>query len=379
MKLRLGVVPYLNALPLYWTLRDQCEITKAVPSQLAKQLESGAVDVALLPIADFLRGAGEGIVGDAIIGATREVRSVLLFHRKPISQIQSIALDSSSHTSVNLLRVLCADFWKIWPRFEDRAPDLEAMLSNCDAALLIGDPALQAARKSGDWQILDLASAWHEFTGKSFVFAAWIAREGLENRENLADFLNSARDEGRSLIPQIAAQSHENLPIETVESYLTQAIEFQMSPTHAAGLADFGARFRHHSGFLTYPGWKKEVSRFPGTRLETIEWDSDAFANPGGEENFVVKRGFKRDFKNALHFLIYCTKDFELERPPQMMATSAFWDIFANYASGLRDVPLRESRPHLIAAWQIGAEWDIVAVLAEGEEEFFFAEWLTTA
>ena len=46
--LKLGVVPYLNALPLYRVLdaRDDIEIVAAMPSQLSRILQRGEVDVA---------------------------------------------------------------------------------------------------------------------------------------------------------------------------------------------------------------------------------------------------------------------------------------------------------------------------------------------
>ena len=244
----LGTVPYLNALPLIWALerRDDVELVRLLPSQLGKRLASGELHASLSPVFDVLNGVGEAILGDAIVGATREVRSVLLFHRRPIEELRSVALDTSSHSSVNLTRVLLRDFYGVNPNFVDAPPDLDAMLSGCDGALLIGDPALEAARRCGDWQILDLARAWHERTGLSFTFAAWTGRRGLEENEGraLAAILDDTRDAGLQNIEIIVRENPTRSPLAPAirESYLREAIEYRFSPAHQNGLREFARR-----------------------------------------------------------------------------------------------------------------------------------------
>ena len=55
------------------------------------------------------------------------------------------------------------------------APDIEKMLAEHDAGLLIGDPALKIDRAR--YHTLDLAEEWIRHTGKPFVFAFWAVRE----------------------------------------------------------------------------------------------------------------------------------------------------------------------------------------------------------
>ena len=66
------------------------------------------------------------------------MRSILLVGKNPIEQIHTVALDSSSLTSVALVRILFEKYWKRTLRFNSLPPDLEAMLAEHDAALLIG-------------------------------------------------------------------------------------------------------------------------------------------------------------------------------------------------------------------------------------------------
>ena len=244
MNYKLGVVPYLNALPLHWTLRDRddIEIIREVPAKLAEGLESGRFDAALMPVIDHFRGAGAALLGDAIIGATGEVRSVLLFSKLEIKRIESVALDTSSHSSVALTNVILRQFYDLNPRFLNHEPNLHKMLERADAALLIGDPALEAAQNPGKFQVFDLALEWQRFTGLSFVFAAWTARKKLENRDELASILNRARDEGQTLIDEIVANNASSIGNSVVESYLREAINYRLTPSHRAGMELFRRR-----------------------------------------------------------------------------------------------------------------------------------------
>ncbi|MBW3635191.1 MAG: menaquinone biosynthesis protein [Armatimonadetes bacterium] len=243
MPLNLGVVPYLNALPLHWSLRAQndIEIVADFPANLGARLQNGEFDAALLPVADHLRGVGGGILGDAIVGATREVRSVLLFSKPEIERTESVALDASSHSSVALIRILLSDFYRLQPNFLNHPPDLGAMLRRADAALLIGDPALEAAQCCTSLHVYDLAALWHHFTGLSFVFAAWTAKSGLENRGALEKRLDQARDEGETQISEIVTANPlgTSLSDAVVEGYLRNSIEYRLTPAHRAGMDEF--------------------------------------------------------------------------------------------------------------------------------------------
>lgn len=242
----LGVVSFLNALPLYATLfeRPDIQIIPALPAHLAQGLTAGIYDAALMPVVDHLRGSGDGLLGNAIVGATGRVRSVMLFSNLEIEKVKSIALDTSSHTSVALTQVIARDFYGLNPKFIHHTPDLKRMLKVADAALLIGDPALIEVQNPGNYLIYDLAHEWKRATNLSFIFAAWAARDGLQNRDELTAILNQARDDGERLIPEIVAA--QTLPPQlspaVVEDYLSNIIEHRRHASHALGLREFRQR-----------------------------------------------------------------------------------------------------------------------------------------
>jgi len=249
----LGVVSYLNALPLYRTLEasGKVDVIPVLPSKLAELLDAGKVDAAMMPIIDHLRGVGDGIVGNACIGATGAVRSVRMHANVAPERITAVAADTSSHTSVALLHILLKDLYNIEPRFVDHKPNLDRMLQSCDAALIIGDTALEIAESPvKSTFMLDLAEGWQQLTGLSFVFAAWIARRGLSSsqKSELSELLNSARDDGLANLKKIVEENiiPTAMSKAQIEEYLRHSIEFTITPAHQAGIEEFARRATSH-------------------------------------------------------------------------------------------------------------------------------------
>jgi chorismate dehydratase len=143
-RVRLGAVGYLNARPLVYGLEGapRFDLRYDVPSECARLLHEGAIDVGMIPSIEYLRGGPYRIVPDLAIASRGPVASVAIYTTKPIGDVQSIALDTSSRTSVALVSVLCARLFKIQPALEGHGPDPSVMLEHCDAALIIGDNAL---------------------------------------------------------------------------------------------------------------------------------------------------------------------------------------------------------------------------------------------
>jgi chorismate dehydratase len=113
-----------------------------VPSRCAELLATGEIDLGMVPSITYLDRPGDRVVPGVCIGSHGPVASVAIFTRKPIRDVRTLALDTSSRTSAVLTRILCARRFEIAPTFVRHAPDLDSMLAAADAALLIGDPAL---------------------------------------------------------------------------------------------------------------------------------------------------------------------------------------------------------------------------------------------
>jgi chorismate dehydratase len=126
----------LDRSPAQWQIRYD------VPSVCSALLHAGEIDLGLVPSIDYLHAPDYRFVPGVGIGSRGPVASVALFTRKPIEDVQRVALDTSSRTSVTLFKVLCRHRFHIDPEFVPHGPQLDAMTRTCDAGLLIGDPAL---------------------------------------------------------------------------------------------------------------------------------------------------------------------------------------------------------------------------------------------
>src|SRR5215475_872534 len=149
-QLRISIVQYLNTAPLVWgftngPLRGKYNLSFTVPSQCAEDLRLGRADVAIIPAIEYQRIPGLAVLPDMTIASKNQVRSLLIVAKKPLGQVQTLALDSSSRSTQVLTRILCAEKWRIAPQFSEALPDLRGMLQSADAALIIGDRALRVS------------------------------------------------------------------------------------------------------------------------------------------------------------------------------------------------------------------------------------------
>jgi chorismate dehydratase len=241
--IRLGAVSYLNTRPLVYGLDRQPErfaVRFDVPSRCAALLHANDVDLGLIPSIEYLHGPDYRIVPDLSIASDGPVASVALFSKRETSEIRTIALDTSSRTSVALLRILCSQWFEIQPEFITMPPDLRGMISRCDAALVIGDNALFADHESLGLQKIDLGEEWIGMTGLPFVYAFWAGRPGIAGPEDVAA-LQRARDQGLAAAATIAEQSFPGQPQKAAvaETYLREHIKYALGDREKAGLRRF--------------------------------------------------------------------------------------------------------------------------------------------
>ena len=241
MPIRLGAVGYLNARPLVYQLERSPNFSLRfdIPSKCADLLHAGDIDVGLIPSIEYLRGRPMAIVPDIAIASRGAVTSVMLYTTKPIEDVKSIAMDTSSRTSVALVRVLCARLFKIAPTFEPLGPNLEAMLASHDAALMIGDPALFEPRAASH-EVIDLGEAWLRHTGLPFVYAFWAGRPDALTPAHVKE-LQDTRDRGLANADDVARQYLKDAPERQAlgARYLRENIKYYLGEDEKAGLELF--------------------------------------------------------------------------------------------------------------------------------------------
>lgn len=222
-------------------VRSDFEIDYTIPSRCAQLLGEGSADIGIIPVAAYATIPGLRVIPDVAIASRGAVRSILLISERPLSEIRSVALDSSSRTSAALVQVLLR-MQNQEVSFAQAEPELESMLAKYDGALLIGDPALQVDRRR--YQTWDLAEEWRNLTGKPFVFAFWAVREDAAPEEELsrvADVFRESRDEGVKHIAEIATEwsCRLSIPADSVRSYLTESIHYYLDAEILSGMKLF--------------------------------------------------------------------------------------------------------------------------------------------
>lgn len=240
--LRLGAVSYLNARPLVCGLEERGDLFSVrfdVPARCAALLHEGAVDLGLIPAIEYL-AADYAVVPGVAIASNGPIDSVAVFSRVPIDRVRTLALDTSSRTSVALTRVLCARRWGIRPAFDAAEPDLPAMLDRADAALVIGDRAFAADAAALGVLKYDLGLEWQALTGLPFVYAMWVGRPGAATSEHGAA-LRAARDRGVAEVDRIARDEAggDAAREARVRRYLRDTLRYGLGEAELEGLRRF--------------------------------------------------------------------------------------------------------------------------------------------
>lgn len=183
-----------------------------VPAILNQGMAEGTIHVGAL--SSFAYAAASDrllLLPDLSVSSEGPVKSILLFSRMPVQQLGNarIAVTNTSATSVNLLKILMEKAVHGKPEYISAEPDLDHMMDQADACLLIGDNAIKASWQNQGYIVTDLGELWNEWTGLSMTFAVWaVNREAANSKpkaiaEIAEAFAESKRRGIRELAPVI--------------------------------------------------------------------------------------------------------------------------------------------------------------------------------
>jgi chorismate dehydratase len=258
--LRVAAIGFLNPAPLMWdfehpplneTLAKRYIVDRMTPSECAARLAVGRADIGLIPIASLATTPGLRILPGCTIASKGKVRSLILVHRAGVSpsKLQSVAADAASRTTLAYARMMFHKWGNAQVPFLPMVADLDAMLEQADAAILIGDPALlaleernnQFERTGEELVYLDLAEEWRKLTGLTFVSAVWSAAPGAALDESVAHDFILSRDHGLANIDALVAEWSMRLPLpeHTIRTYLTSNIHYILDEECLEGMRCF--------------------------------------------------------------------------------------------------------------------------------------------
>ena len=237
-KIRVGAVSYLNTKPLIYgfehgEMEDELDLILEYPAKIAAMLLNDEIDVGLVPTAIIPEMKEHHIISDYCIGSNGEVASVCLFSDVLLEKIERILLDYQSRSSVDLLKLLIKEYWKIDPVVESTSEDYRENIKGTTAGLIIGDRALEQRKVSA--YKYDLGDEWKKFTGLPFVFAAWISNKKLD--PSFIVSFNKANKSGLEQIDKVVAENPYQLF--DLKAYYSSYIQYHLDDNARKGLTLF--------------------------------------------------------------------------------------------------------------------------------------------
>jgi chorismate dehydratase len=237
-KVRVGAVSYLNTKPLIYGfeqggMEDEMELLIHYPARVAASLLDNTIDIGLIPVAVIPEMKEHYIISDYCIATEGEVASVCLFSDVPLKEITTILLDYQSRTSVQLLKILVREYWKLNVEYVQGTENYRDQIKGTVAGLVIGDRAFEQ-RKTSKY-IYDLGTAWVEHTSLPFVFAAWVSNKPLDEV-----FVNNFNHVSRLGFDHLDEVIKEN-PYDTYDlhTYYTKNISYRLDDQKRKGLKLF--------------------------------------------------------------------------------------------------------------------------------------------
>src|SRR2546421_957774 len=194
--MKIGRIPYVNCYPVYGAIDRgivslEAELVDGVPTDVTRRMHTGELDMSVVSAVEYARDSARYLlVPDLAISCDGPVRSVMLFSKRPASELggRRVLVSRSSMTSAALLELLFEHVWDSRPSFVPADAELTDIArfgtDDHDARLVIGDAALrlgthlhdadsrdQLLDRLGYRYAYDLGAEWKSWTDLPFVFA----------------------------------------------------------------------------------------------------------------------------------------------------------------------------------------------------------------
>ena len=262
--MRIGRIPYINCYPVYGAIDRGIvslagDLIDGVPSVLNERMAAGLLDLSVVSAVEYARDSRRYLLlPDLAISCDGPVRSVLLFSRRPASELggRRVIVSRSSMTSVALLELMFENVWRARPDFVPGDSELadiagfadeehDARLVIGDAALMLSHVALTLSEATRYPYVYDLGQEWKQWTGLPFVFAVWVAQRSTAVAESLGAHasLILSRDWGLQHLPELAEQASAATGVGRIACMeYFRGLDYGLGYEHLAGLTEFFRR-----------------------------------------------------------------------------------------------------------------------------------------
>ncbi len=215
--IQLGKIAFANCDFPYYAMEygkikaPDIRITEAHPVELARRLFAGELDISPISSIMYAKRNDLLILPRLSITSNDFTKSVLICSngRMSLSDLegQTLCIPETTASSATLIKII---LWKNGVNVNLRqcpGTDIDKMLKQGEAALLIGDSAIQAI---GHYRIIaDLGNEWKKMTGKKMVYALWVVREDFacehpDRVDHVLDSLLRSKDYANKNVREIA-------------------------------------------------------------------------------------------------------------------------------------------------------------------------------
>jgi len=239
-KINVTTVSYLNTKPFLFGLiaknwDSNLNIELDIPAACAQKLIDGSADIGLVPVAILLQQPTLQVISNYCIGSDGPVRTVSLFADRPVEDLKRIYLDFHSKTSVELLKLLLKDYWKLSPELIPAKPGFINQIGGDTGALVIGDRAIGLNQRFE--YIYDLSEEWRKWKGLPFVFAVWVSR--IDLTDQFLTTFNEALSKGVDEIDRLIYLMPPTQAGLDLKTYFTKNISYELDAAKKQALHTF--------------------------------------------------------------------------------------------------------------------------------------------
>jgi len=249
-KFRLGLLRFLNALPLTFKLRNHPEVEEVwgLPVELTDLLRAGKLDGALTSAYVYAKKY-KGLISDLCIASEGRVQTVMLYSNSPIDEIRVIEEDPVSITSNAIVRIIFAERkQRVSFKQSGSSPYRSGEsgkgetfeLKEKTGRILIGDANFNPPFKA-DF-VYDVATLVWEHFRLPCVFALWQGQRGVDGRlKELIEWAFEEVQKDWSALYQFAEKNWD-IPRRAMEDYFQNVLHYRLTDKDKEFLEFFSKR-----------------------------------------------------------------------------------------------------------------------------------------
>jgi len=275
-RVRLGLNKEIYCSSVFDGLTDEAafECTFDVVAKNAIKLREHDLDCAFISPVDYARESSDYcIIPHIAVSSRAATDTIVLYFKEGLHTVSTLAVQPTSTSEIVLASILLSERSNVQPQIVPSMGSLDQMLQSADAALLVGNTALEQAGLHQNK--VDLVEEWYDMTGLPYVHGFWCVRESDVERDAIM-LVQQACARGFKSLDRIVAttttQQSPRLSADALRQYFERFC-FALADEEQEALTEF-IRYAYYHGVLPdvadlnfYPVDKKNESPFADLSL----------------------------------------------------------------------------------------------------------------